>query len=264
MMIRAVPFLVCLAAVPALAQAPAPAPDVRYLETEAWQGDQMVVVRGAFEVSGPAHRWYGVYFQLRLSADVALRAPGQQGMAKNWADLFTPESPAPARWTDCRAGFTYEEIEAAENLPRGARTELRAVCDLWSQELESYVGSGWSVGARFFVTTDAAGKITAVEFPPGGDDAPAPGAPSLQGIWNLTFPDGVHYGTCAFAEDGHWAWTIYEGAEVQAQSQGTWTLVEDVLTLTHEGGPVEEMKIAWTGEASFTLKKGEIVLTFSR
>lgn len=259
-MIRTLTLFACLAT-PVLAQADPPAVDVKYLETEAWRHEDTLVVRGAFEISGPAHRWYGVYFQLRLSDDVALKAPGENGFAKKWSDLFTPESPAPARWTDCRIGFPLSEIEKAENLPRGARTELWAVCDLWSQETEQYVGSGWPVAAKFFVTTDAAGKITAVEFP---DAGPPPAGPSLTGIWNLEFPDRAHYGTCAFSEDGHWAWTIYQGTEVQASSQGSWKLEGDVLTMTHEDGPVEEMKIAWEGESKFTLTKGEIVLTFSR
>ncbi len=140
------------------------AAEVNYLDTEVTHSDPAyLLVRGAFEITGLPHQWYAVYFQVRLDAATPLNEKGKEGFVRLWNNLFTPENMDTARYTDCRLDFQLKDIEAATNLPKGKRTVLWMVCDLWDLEKKEYIGSGWSARAPFIVTTDAAGKTTKVE-----------------------------------------------------------------------------------------------------
>ncbi len=143
------------------------ATDVMYLQTKVTRSsEELLVGHGAFEISGPPHRWYGVYFQVRLDADTALRLESEKEdkyLIKHWGDIFTPENVVTARYTDCRAGIPVKEIASAANFPKGKRTALWVVCDVWDVETKKYIGSGWSVRAPLIVTRDKAGKIIGIE-----------------------------------------------------------------------------------------------------
>ncbi len=178
-------------AVVALAAAPHPARGevkARVLDTEAWVVDNAtLVVRGAYQVTGEPQAWVGFYTQLRLDADTPLQVRDEKGqtrgLVKPWANVALPspsEEPshwgwmgdtppvpwgdATARWTNCRIGFSFAEIEAATNLPKGRRTLAWAVCDVFDCATEKYIASGWPVRTPLFLTTDKAGKLAAVEF----------------------------------------------------------------------------------------------------
>jgi len=128
-----------------------------------WSGKDYAVVRGAFEITGPPHRWYGVYFQLRLDAATPLNLKGKTGFVRFWNNIFTPENVAIARYTDCRVGIPVNEIASATNLPGGKRTVLWAVCDIWDDAAKTYIGSGWDVRSPLIVTTNEAGEVLNIE-----------------------------------------------------------------------------------------------------
>jgi hypothetical protein len=141
------------------------ATEVNYLDTEVTYPDpEYLLVRGAFEITGPPNQWYGVYFQIRFDASTPLKEEGKEGFLKLWNNIFTPENIETARYTDCRLDFQIKDIAAATNLPKGKRTVLWMVCDIWDTEGKQYIGSGWSARAPFIVTTDASGKIVKVEL----------------------------------------------------------------------------------------------------
>ena len=143
----------------------AAAVEVNYLDTVVTHPDPAyLLVRGAFEIVDHPQEWHGVYFQLRLDANTPLKEKDRDGFVKLWNNIFTPENANPARYTDCRTAFQLSDIEAATNLPKGQRTILWVVCDLWDDRNEQYVGSGWEVRAPVIVTTGADGKITKVEL----------------------------------------------------------------------------------------------------
>jgi len=152
---------------PALKSAEGYDPDVKYLNTELTAtGDEFVVVRGAFEITGPPNKWYTVYFQLRLDADTSVKVKdekGERAFLQSWGSIFTPENVQTARYTDCRVGFPTKQIASATNLPKGKRTILWAVCDVWDDEGKKYLGFGWDVRTPLIVTTNTSGKITKME-----------------------------------------------------------------------------------------------------
>ncbi len=141
------------------------ATEVTYLDTEVTHpSPEALLVRGAFEITGPPHQWYGVYFQIRLDASTGLKEEGKEGFVRFWNNIFTPGNVETAQYTDCRIGFQLKDIEAATSLPKGKRTLLWMVCDIWDDQRDQYMGSGWSARAPFVVTTDASGKIIKVEL----------------------------------------------------------------------------------------------------
>lgn len=143
----------------------AAAVEVNYLDTEVTHPDPAyLLVRGAFEIVYHPQEWHAVYFQLRLDANTPLKEKDREGFVKLWNNVFTPENADPARYTDCRIAFNLKDIEAATNLPKGQRTILWVVCDIWDDRNDQYVGSGWSARAPVIVTTDADGKITKVDL----------------------------------------------------------------------------------------------------
>jgi len=139
-------------------------PHVIYFTTEvSVEKKDAVLVRGAFDIAGGAERWYQVYFQLRLGAETPLKTKEGRDFVIRWGDVFTPAHPDPARYTDCRIDIAVKDIEASPNLPKGKRTTLWAMCDVWDTEDKKYLGAGWPTRAPLFVTTDKAGKIVKLE-----------------------------------------------------------------------------------------------------
>jgi hypothetical protein len=154
------------AVVAALALAPvAGAGEARYLETEVTlDGAGNAVVRSAFEIGCGPHEWYGVWQQFRLDGATPLKTADGKEILKKWGDLFTPANIDRPRWTDCRGGFSFAELSAAANLPRGKRTVLWATTLLADTVKNAWIDSGgWNVRAALIVTADAEGKITKAE-----------------------------------------------------------------------------------------------------
>jgi hypothetical protein len=171
--VHAPPYILAAAALTLLWAGPARAdalPWIRYLDTDIASIDKdMVVVRGAFEITSRPHCWYTVSFQLQLDEVTPLRKADGRPLWVEWAHLFTPDnldSPGlhqQTRWTDCRAGFYLKDIAAAANLPRGQRTIVWAVGYLYDQTEKKFQDSGWYVRTPLILTTDEAGGITRTE-----------------------------------------------------------------------------------------------------
>ncbi len=141
--------------------------DVKYLDTKVTgSGEEYILGQGAFEITGAPHRWYTVFFQVRLDADTPLKLKSEKEdkyLVQQWGGIFTPGNVETAQYTDCRIGLPLKEFESATNLPKGKRTLLWVVCDLWDDQNKKYIGSGWDVRAPLFLTTDRTGKVTKVE-----------------------------------------------------------------------------------------------------
>lgn len=147
-------------AAPAQAEDAPAAPRVRFLRTElATVQPSHVVVRGAFEIAGPPHRWYGVGFRLLLDKGMPL-LNSEGTVRRRWNDLFTPDNVRTARWTDIRVAIPRQAIASAENLPQGRRAILWAAAEVKDYATGKYLGSPWSVAAPLIVTRDEQGQIT--------------------------------------------------------------------------------------------------------
>lgn len=142
---------------------PAGAPEpvgVTYLANEAYAPEKgYVVIRSAFEVQGPPHRWIALDVEFRLNQAVPLVRIDDKVFMKRWNNLFLPESPAPARWTDCRLDVDFREFEQAKNLPRDKTFIVWAMGLIYDHAAGKYVDSGWPVRAPLVLTTDALGRI---------------------------------------------------------------------------------------------------------
>ena len=140
---------------------------VDYLDTQIapWDGKD-VVVQGSIDITDGQQKWYAVYFQLRLDAKTSLTVAGDKGFLAYWGALFPPSNVPRATYDDIRMRLPKEKIEEATNLPRGHRTLVWVICDVWDCQARKYVGTGWNVRAPLLVTTDQAGKIVNIErFP---------------------------------------------------------------------------------------------------
>lgn len=137
-------------------------PQVHHLPTTALVGEREVIVRGAFEVDGPPHRWYGVYVQLRRGAARGLRFGGARDALVHWGNLFSPARPRRARWTDCRVAIRFEQLSQL-GLAAGRHT-IWAVCDVRDEASKRWLGSGWETRTPLLVTIDADGRATRVEL----------------------------------------------------------------------------------------------------
>ncbi len=164
---KKVTLLLILIRLGSLAVPPAPSFDehIQYLDTEAviWSQD-LIVVRGAFAVTGAPNHWYAVHFPFYLENGTPLQAPTTQkkgAYVKVWSNIFTPDQPA--RWSDCRAEVPVSELGAAANLPRGRRVTLWVTCALMDLSTNRYVAGSWDRRTPVFLTTDSAGKVTAAE-----------------------------------------------------------------------------------------------------
>jgi len=143
------------------------AADVKYLHTTVSRaGEAFLVGRGAFAITGPPHRWYSVYFDVRQDA-APVRDPAAPDKDRHlliyWGDIFTPENIETARYTDCRIGIPLEDLARLKILSKGKRTTLWVVCGIWDTEKKEFLGSGWGVRSPLIVTTDGAGNIVKTE-----------------------------------------------------------------------------------------------------
>jgi hypothetical protein len=142
-------------------------PAVDYLDTQIapWDG-KTVTIQGSVEIASGQQKWFPVYFQLRLDAKTPLTIGANEGFLAYWGALFPPSNVARATYDDIRIGLPKEKIEEATNLPKGQRTLVWAICDVWDSQAKKYVGTGWDVRAPLLLTTDQNGKIVNVErFP---------------------------------------------------------------------------------------------------
>jgi hypothetical protein len=142
-----------------------PVTTVHYLKTEVSSVNaDGFGVRAAFDIDGRPDRWYTVYFQLRLDERTPLKTADGQELNRSWGSVFTPDNVTAApRWSDCRFEWKFKDIEAAANLPKGKRTALWVVFDIWDVDAKKYIGSGWDARTTLVVETDAAGKVVKAE-----------------------------------------------------------------------------------------------------
>jgi len=129
-------------------------------------GKDYFVLRIAFAVDGPGNRWIALDSEYRLEQAIPLVKADGQLLTKRWNSLFTPTSPRPIKWTDCRLDVDFKDLESAGNLPRDKTFVVWAMGVVLDYTTRKHVGSGWSVRAPLVVTTDADGKITDLQAPP--------------------------------------------------------------------------------------------------
>jgi hypothetical protein len=157
---------ILLAAAPAAA-APAATTraSVKYLATEAQvRPDRSVVLRGAFEITGPPHAWYAVRFHLLRAADKPLLGEGSKPLVVSWHDLFTPQNVRTARWTDCRKVLPFAELRGRlPDLPPGGPTVVYVACAVHSRADEARLGDPWAARTPLVLTADAIGRLDNVE-----------------------------------------------------------------------------------------------------
>ncbi|MBN1556066.1 MAG: hypothetical protein JXA11_15090 [Phycisphaerae bacterium] len=148
---------------PLHAEEPAKTPPpvtVEYLRNDVYTPEPgYVVVRSAFQVEGPPHRWVALDMEFRLSQAVPLIRPDGKVFMKRWNHLFLPEKPHPARWTDCRLDVDYEELETAKNLPRGKTFVVWVMGVLFDHAVEKHLGASWPTRTPLVLTTDDQGHI---------------------------------------------------------------------------------------------------------
>lgn len=130
------------------------------------EGQHYFVLRMAFSITGPGNRWCALDTEFRLEQAIPLVKSDGQLLLKRWNNLFTPVSPRPAKWTDCRLDVNFAELQAAGNLPRGKTFLVWAMGVVLDYNTRKHVGSGWPVRAPLLVTTDAEGNITDLQAPP--------------------------------------------------------------------------------------------------
>jgi len=250
-------WTLCLLLIPTSASAQS----VVFLDNELTVLPKKVVIRAAFEVTGPAHRWYTIYFHLALARNRYLMQ-GKKRLVHMWGSVFTPANMRTARWTDIREQFTFKEL-ALTNLPRGQRTRVWAVYNIWDNRARKYVNNGWIKRSELFITTDAAGKVKQVEATPRKSPQTIV---QLIGRWKMSFPDGKTTGQCTFTKDGSWSWRVLEGGkrEKASDAAGSFKLNNLVLELTPAGEKTRDHPILWHNSKRFTIKIKNRSVHFSK
>ncbi|MCD4824380.1 MAG: hypothetical protein K8S55_07225 [Phycisphaerae bacterium] len=133
--------------------------DVVKIGKDAATGKGYFVIRSAVEITAPGNRWLALDVEFRLGQAIPLVRKNGKMLTRRWNNLFTPDTPSPARWTNCRLDVDFAELQAAENLPKGKTFTVWAMAVIWNYAEGKYVGSGWSAATPLTVTTDKAGKI---------------------------------------------------------------------------------------------------------
>ncbi len=154
--------------VPPLAEATQQTPRrlATYLDNEITKNEQdYFVLRSAVELDAPPGRWFAFDVEFRLSRAEPLILPSGKVLVKRWNNLFTPHDPRPTRWLDCRLDVDFDELETAENFPKGKSFVLWAMGLIYNWEQRSYVGSGWDVRAPLLLTTDSNGTVINCKAP---------------------------------------------------------------------------------------------------
>jgi hypothetical protein len=137
-----------------------------YLDNEITKNEQdYFVLRTAVELDAPPGRWFALDVEFRLSRAEPLVLPSGKVLVKRWNNLFTPHDPRPTRWLDCRLDVDFDELETAENFPKGKSFVLWAMGLVYNWEQRSYVGSGWDVRAPLLLTTDSNGTVIRCKTP---------------------------------------------------------------------------------------------------
>jgi len=139
-------------------------PRVDYLDTQvAHVADQRVLLRSSIQITGGKQRWFSVYFHFRLDAKTAIVLPNGKKFLALWGSLYPPSNVAAAHYDNITMPIPVKGIEAAVNLPKGKRTLLWGVCDVWDPAAKKYLGSGSQVRTPLLVTIDRTGKVTGID-----------------------------------------------------------------------------------------------------
>lgn len=134
----------------------------KFLETEIalTRNGKFVVSRAAFEVTGPAHRWYSVQFKFLKSKGVPLLSAKGKPFQRTWNNLFTPDNMPTARWTDCRLAVRLSDLELeVANLNKGKQNVIWVTPALYDYENGEYVGNGWNARSPLVLDVDKEGRI---------------------------------------------------------------------------------------------------------
>jgi hypothetical protein len=121
--------------------------------------DGLIVVRAGFELHEAAQKWISVYFQARLDADTPVVGADGKEILRMWDKLFPPANASPAVYDDVRMGLKLSDFQGARNVPRGKRTLVWIVCDLWDAGAGKYISNGWSTRTSVVLRTDMEGRI---------------------------------------------------------------------------------------------------------
>ena len=144
--------------------ADAPAVSVQHLHAEVVSVDAaQIVARAGLSISQGQQRWFWVYFAVRLSDSEYLKGPDGKNFIRPWGQLFPAANHETALYDDIRVPIKRADLEAAKGLPKGKRTVLWVICDVWDQTTKKYVDNGWKTRTPLIVTTDADGKIAKIE-----------------------------------------------------------------------------------------------------
>lgn len=165
---------------PGAASVPRPGVKPEYLQVQVRIGDDTIYVDNQFRIySGDGWSFIPVTFLYleKDNADKPLRRTADQDFRVEWSVVIPPEEYA-ATWRDATVKFSKAELASAVDLPKGKRTVLWAVPVLWQIETKRYLPFGWEAAAPLAVTTDADGKITALETFPTSPQRLEPNHPS--------------------------------------------------------------------------------------
>lgn len=147
---------------------PRPPVQAEYLRVQVRVSDVTIFVENDFRItSGDGWTFIPVTFVYleKGNVDKPLHEKADEDFRVEWSVVIPPEEYT-ATWRETTVKFTKADLEAATDLPKGKRTVLWAVPALWHIEAKTYLPFGWEAAAPLAVTTDAAGKITAMEtFP---------------------------------------------------------------------------------------------------
>ena len=144
--------------------ADAPAVSVKHLHAELVSVDETQIVTCAkFSISQGQQRWFWVYLGVRLSDSEYLKGSDGKDFIRPWGQLFPAANHETALYDDVRMPIKRADLDAAKGLPKGKRTVLWVVCDIWDQTAKKYIDNGWKTRTPLIVTTDADGKIAKIE-----------------------------------------------------------------------------------------------------
>lgn len=159
-------IIYCLVVGGMLLYSPNAIADLRYLPKKTtFANTDRIIVQGAFDITGPPHSCYEVYFAVWRDASVPLmtKSQGQErSLRVHWGDIVTPQNVATARYADCRAAFRIADIAASSDLPAGARTVLWVTCEVSEADKGGILGASWEACVPLIVPADTGRRIVGI------------------------------------------------------------------------------------------------------
>ncbi|HUT35883.1 MAG TPA: hypothetical protein VNE39_20515 [Planctomycetota bacterium] len=123
-------------------------PKARVLETEAWVLDKTtVVVRGAFEVTGEPHLWYGFYAQVRVNADKAGKVTRVEFACSHPFVLRRSRDACPIQGLEMQLKLRHLQPKPGVKLCRAANSKYEPYDVLLLGDRQTYL---WTADRGFF------------------------------------------------------------------------------------------------------------------